>query len=61
MSFEARYAGLCAECDERFPVGTMIRYNDEDEIVHADCYGGDIEADDDVCPDCHLVHTGECW
>lgn len=63
MAFAAKYRGKCADCGEWFPEGTMIHYNDDDEIVHDDCDDGDIaelEETGTPCSDCYLVHKGEC-
>jgi hypothetical protein len=61
--FPARYHGRCAECGEYFREGTQVRYNDDDQIVHADSWVDPDAgcADEEPCSDCHLVHTGECW
>lgn len=34
--FEARYAGICAACTERFGAGDTVMFH-EDEICHVDC------------------------
>lgn len=36
--FPAKYMGDCCECGIWWEEGEMIRYNDNDELVHEDCY-----------------------
>ena len=36
--FPARYQGDCCECGVWWEEGEMIRYNDNDELIHEDCY-----------------------
>lgn len=66
MSFAARYAGQCNECDERFPEGAMIKYNERDEVVHDSCPNSEdptvLSKGEKVCGGCQTVHPpGECW
>lgn len=62
-SFSAKYRGLCAgECGETIRVGDEVVFVDN-ELMHTACVsdpapGGRVES---VCPDCFLVHTGECF
>lgn len=62
-AFEARFPGKCADCLEWFPEDTRIRYNADNKIVHEYCED-DVASMDDVaemtCPQCHLIHAGEC-
>ena len=63
MSFQAKYPGRCTRCDEQFHEGDWVRYED-DFIVHQDC-PEPIDADaprrnERKCPDCYMVHAGEC-
>lgn len=66
LSFEARYPGTCCSCGERIEVGDVIRYNADDEIVHArhEIIHARHERPEEVlappCPDCFMVHKGEC-
>lgn len=36
--FEAMYQGDCAECGLWWNPGDFIRYDDDDELVHEECY-----------------------
>jgi hypothetical protein len=63
MSFEAKYYGRCAGCEERIEPGDQVEYADE-ELVHTHC---DPQADPDAptrnekrCPACFTIHAGEC-
>lgn len=67
MSFEAKYRGICASCDETIFPGDEIEYEDDD-VIHSHC-GGSVPRDvtrrpfqtrDSVCPTCSLEHRGEC-
>ncbi|PVU81349.1 hypothetical protein DDP54_15725 (plasmid) [Cellulomonas sp. WB94] len=58
--FEARFAGLCAECDRRILPGDLVRFQD-DELVHDD-HANDPPAtrpDGPVCPRCWLTRPCE--
>ena len=64
MSFQAKYPGRCAACDERIYEGNWVRYED-DFLVHDDC---DEVPERDApqrnkrkCPDCYMIHAGECF
>jgi hypothetical protein len=62
MSFQAKYPGRCGSCDERIDVGDEVRY-DDDELVHDRCKALAADEQGDltkVCPDCWLLHSGEC-
>jgi hypothetical protein len=37
MSFEAKYAGYCPECDDAIIVGDECSYNAQSEIRHTNC------------------------
>lgn len=60
--FSARFPGVCAACDERYPTATSIRRTDGN-YIHADC---DEQPTPDpiegpACSVCWLRHpTGEC-
>lgn len=57
MSFSARYAGRCGNCDNRIEPGDEVRY-DDDELVHDQCPGE--SGPGDVCIYCWCIHRGEC-
>ncbi|KWX66820.1 hypothetical protein [Mycobacterium sp. NAZ190054] len=62
MSFEAKYQGRCAECDDRIEPGEQATYADDD-LVHVACETEPAREDDpdEVCTACRLVHSGECF
>lgn len=62
MSFEAKYPGRCAECDDRIEPGEQVTYSD-DELVHVACDREPQREDDpdEACGKCWLVHSGECF
>jgi hypothetical protein len=37
MSFEAKYSGHCATCEDKISVGDECSYDKWSEIQHADC------------------------
>lgn len=44
--FLARYDGRCPECHDRIYAGEdMLVYNDDDEVIHAGCYDGELRDD----------------
>ena len=64
--FPSRYAGICPDCGEWFPVGTQVEYREmHSKPVHFDC---DAEPASEptslqhpVCQVCWLVHPpGAC-
>lgn len=63
MSFEARYPGRCAVCDERIHKGDLVKYED-DGLVHASCDVPSLPNTRDdltkVCRSCFTIHAGEC-
>lgn len=59
LSFQARYHGACATCFEVIEPGDMIRYNPNDEIVHAR-HDAPFEKLGPPCKSCFMVHAGEC-
>lgn len=72
VGFPAKYAGRCAACKHEFEPGTQIRYDEDEDIVHAfedDCdnFGFRLsdmppqEARNRMCGSCFLVHAGECY
>lgn len=59
--FQAKYPGQCGRCDNRIQVGEHVHY-DDDELIHVEC-AEDIGLNNNVgtpCPDCWLIHKGEC-
>jgi hypothetical protein len=60
MSFEAKYGGICGECEERIHVGDLVTYA-EDVIVHVDCEDS-VKAvrKADVCTKCWLTKPCDC-
>ena len=67
-TFEAKYRGICACCDETIYPGDEVGY-ETDDLIHKDCAGSDMPHDisrrprstpDEVCPVCSLIHRGEC-
>ena len=62
-TFEAKYPGRCAACDERITPGDTVTY-DDDELVHAACEVTSLPHPRDtaatVCRDCWTVHAGDC-
>lgn len=62
MAFAAKYRGQCNDCGEWFSEGTMVHYNDEDQLVHQDCEDDllDLGEAGTPCPECFLIHRGEC-
>lgn len=61
MTFEAKYAGRCAECDDQILVGEFVDYDHEDELVHAECVRPLRRSGKPACPVCWLVHAGGCY
>lgn len=65
MAFSAKYRGQCSDCGEWFPEGTVIKYDENDQIVHENCDDAEDLPEPGVpCPECHMVHSRnqqECW
>lgn len=60
MSFPARHKGSCTECWEPINVGDFVEYNDKGGLVHTEC--PELERPEkEPCPDCFLIHAGECF
>lgn len=64
MSFQAKYKGACADCDDPVYVGQEVEYSGDRFIVHVVC---PVDAYDTgiprpVCPHCFMVLpvTGVC-
>lgn len=66
-TFEAKYRGICANCDLTIYPGTTVRYDAYDDVVHEVCptprvdRRPDERALDTVCPECSLQHAGGCF
>lgn len=56
-TFEARYPGVCPNCEERIKPGDPI-VDSEDGYVHDDCQT--VLPSKSPCQRCWLVHAGEC-
>jgi hypothetical protein len=62
MSFDARYHGRCAACEESIIPGEHVRYSEDEVLVHDRCeeasasYAAPIE----VCPQCWLTKPCDC-
>jgi hypothetical protein len=59
-AFRARYAGGCAECWHDIEPGELVRFDDDDRLVHDSCAAEPELAEQPACPSCWLVHAGEC-
>lgn len=64
MTFLAKYPGVCAACDERFPAETEVEYDSDGDLVHVDCPAlvRSPLANRGVCPQCfmELPVSGRC-
>jgi hypothetical protein len=61
MSFEAKYHGRCAACEERIIPGDHVRYSDGDEIIHNRCEeSAQNERPVEVCGTCWLTKPCDC-
>ena len=61
--FDARFHGACPACDCDIDPGQLVRYGDDDRVVHD--VGDDAPAaverpDPGPCASCRLVYRGEC-
>lgn len=61
MSFEAKFPGRCAACDDEIHAGELVKYVD-DELVHVGCEDSPVPAEEVgiACTRCWCVHAGEC-
>ena len=64
-SFEARYPGRCANCDDGISVGETLVYDEDDQVIHADCIDRSndrLHKPPEICPRCFLAKstTGAC-
>ena len=53
MTFLARYAGACTECDARIHIGDAITSTD-DGFAHVQC-STPVDDDREPCPSCWLT------
>jgi hypothetical protein len=61
VSLQARYSGLCPECDQWWAPGDLIRTNERREWRHVVCPADDLTPDHPVCQTCWLAHPeGAC-
>lgn len=61
--FKAKYPGRCGACDERIAVDDLVKYDEDDDLVHAKCEAPQADEQIDltkVCPKCWLIHPGKC-
>lgn len=61
--FAAHYPSRCVACDERISVDDLIRFNDDDRVVHDDCTeAAPVERPEPkACTTCWLTHPeGAC-
>jgi len=65
-TFEARYPGRCLSCGDEISVGDILRYDDDDRAVHANCCGEHVDLlaarrrKATICPECHLEQPCDC-
>lgn len=64
-AFPARYDGTCAaDCGNRIHPGDLIRYDEDDQLVHDECVPApskfDIQPGEVVCPDCYCIRPCRC-
>lgn len=73
MSFQARYPGRCASCEERIHEGDLVKYESDEFVhtrlmrmglVHAQCPVPTPEFTigprETICGQCFTIHNGEC-
>lgn len=62
--FTARYAGGCACCDEPFPQGAVVCFDDDSNLILADHLDEPPRParrpERPACRSCWTVHAGEC-
>lgn len=62
MSIKAAHRGLCVDCETAIRPGDDIVMTADLDWVHEECPDElPTPAPGQVCPDCNLVHAGECW
>lgn len=72
MTIQARYSGVCPDCDEKWQPGDLIRSRPvgaehHETWYHAHCPDvpdpESLRPGETVCTDCWLVHPEgvECW
>lgn len=62
-TFTAKYRGRCGGCGEALEAGETVRFDHNDELVHADCDLVESDAETtETCGDCFLTIAvnGEC-
>lgn len=62
-TFEARWPTDCSDCGWRITVGTLARYNDRDDVVHAVCPEAEApRAVGEICGKCFMekATNGAC-
>jgi len=65
-TFTARYPGRCAACDDPIEPGEALRYDPDEQVVHADCdrptpaTAATRRVPAAVCPTCHLTRPCDC-
>lgn len=64
MSLTAQYGGRCDACQERIVPGQPVRYDADDELVHAGCAdvaeGRPVKRPVVVCTECWLQKPCPC-
>ena len=56
MTIQARYSGVCPECEERWQPGDLIRADDDRQWKHVVCPDAPPEREHPVCQTCWLTH-----
>ena len=56
MTIQARYSGVCPECDERWQPGDLIRADEDRQWKHVVCPDAPLEREHPVCQTCWLTH-----
>lgn len=63
VSFQARYNGRCADCEERIHEGDHVEYR-SDELCHVTCPTPTdpytVKPGEALCGQCFTYHRGEC-
>lgn len=65
LAFRAMFDGTCAAgCENRIHPGDLVRYDDDDHLVHNECAPKpskfDLTPHDVVCPDCFCIRPCRC-
>ena len=56
MAIQARYSGVCPECEERWQPGDLIRADEDRQWKHVVCPDTPTEREHPVCQTCWLTH-----